>query len=104
MMTVVYHVSHSLSTAAELHVVITLLLLYPTLKWVSGTSGPALSITSYSWELSVLNTLRTGLLNCLNARSRGLNFRHRASCILCGSMLPHNRTINNDVISRNILT
>ena len=28
-----------------------------------------------------LNTLRKGLLNCLNARSRGLNFRHRASCI-----------------------
>ena len=27
------------------------------------------------------NTSRTGLLNCLNARSRGLNFRHRASCI-----------------------
>ena len=27
------------------------------------------------------NTLRTGLLNCLNARSRGLNFRHRASFI-----------------------
>ena len=27
------------------------------------------------------NTMRTGLLNCLNARSRGLNFRHRASCI-----------------------
>ena len=26
-------------------------------------------------------TLRTGLLNCLNARSRGLTFRHRASCI-----------------------
>ena len=31
--------------------------------------------------LSSVNTLRTGLLNCLNARSRGLNFRHRASCI-----------------------
>ena len=29
----------------------------------------------------VLNTLRTGLLNCLNARSRGLTFRDRASCI-----------------------
>ena len=29
----------------------------------------------------VLNTLRTGLLNCLNARSRGLTFRHLASCI-----------------------
>ena len=27
------------------------------------------------------NTLRTGLLNCLNARSRGLTCRHRASCI-----------------------
>ena len=27
-----------------------------------------------------INTLRTGLLNCLNARSRGLTFRHRASC------------------------
>ena len=26
-------------------------------------------------------TMRTGLLNCLNARSRGLTFRHRASCI-----------------------
>ena len=31
--------------------------------------------------LDDLNTLRTGLLNCLNARSRGLTFRHRASCI-----------------------
>jgi len=30
---------------------------------------------------SVLKTLRTGLLNCLNARFWGLNFRHRASCI-----------------------
>ena len=29
----------------------------------------------------LLNTLRTGLLNCLNARSRGLIFRHRASCL-----------------------
>ena len=32
-------------------------------------------------QLHSLNTLRTGLLNCLNARSRGLTFRHRASCI-----------------------
>ena len=32
-------------------------------------------------SLIVHNTLRTGLLNCLNARSRGLTFRHRASCI-----------------------
>ena len=28
-----------------------------------------------------INTLRMGLLNCLNARSRGLIFRQRASCI-----------------------
>ena len=28
-----------------------------------------------------VNTLRTGLLNCLNARSRSLTIRHRASCI-----------------------
>jgi len=28
-----------------------------------------------------VNTLRTELLNCLNASSRGLTFRHRASCI-----------------------
>ena len=32
------------------------------------------------WRIQ-LNTLRTGLLNCLNARSRGLTFRHRAFCI-----------------------
>ena len=32
-------------------------------------------------EYPVSNTLRAGLLNCLNARSRGLTFRHRASCI-----------------------
>ena len=30
---------------------------------------------------SFVITLRTGLLNCLNARSRGLTFRHLASCI-----------------------
>jgi len=30
---------------------------------------------------SNFNTLRTGLLNCLNARSRGLTFRRRASGI-----------------------
>jgi hypothetical protein len=52
-MTIVYHISHSLSTAAELHVVITLHLFYPTLKWVSGTSGQAISITSYNWGLFV---------------------------------------------------
>ena len=32
-------------------------------------------------KLLIIKTLSTGLLNCLNARSRGLNFRHRASCI-----------------------
>ena len=39
--------------------------------------------TSLNWTLSTvdINTVRTGPLNCLNARSRGLTFRHRASCI-----------------------
>jgi len=34
-----------------------------------------------STDVINFNTLRTGLLNCLNARSRSLTFRHRASCI-----------------------
>ena len=41
-----------------------------------------MSLVTYHVVSTVaLNTLRTGLLNCLNALSRGLNFRHRASCI-----------------------
>ena len=32
-------------------------------------------------EAEGVNTLRTGLLNFLNARSRGLTFRHHASCL-----------------------
>ena len=32
-------------------------------------------------NFATLTHLRTGLLNCLNARSRGLTFRHRASFI-----------------------
>jgi len=39
-------------------------------------------IIQYMYHTNLLlNTLRTGILNCLNARSRGLNFRHRASSI-----------------------
>jgi len=42
-----------------------------------------LSLDGFSWNLTFVffNTLKTGLLNCLDARSRGLTFRHRASCI-----------------------
>ena len=47
----------------------------PTLD-LSTVSEPAALKTLIS-----LNTLRKGHLNCLNARSRGLTFRHRASCI-----------------------
>ena len=37
---------------------------------------------SRGWMVSNwVNTLRTGLLNCLNVLSRGLTVRHRASCI-----------------------
>jgi len=35
----------------------------------------------YAFHKPMVNTLRTGLLSCLNARSRVLTFRHRASCI-----------------------
>ena len=53
----------------------------------SASTVPALILQLNMWHCvscgfcTVLNTLRTGLLNCLNARSRGLTFRHRASCI-----------------------
>jgi len=36
----------------------------------------------FSYSFHIINTLRTGLLNCLNARSRGLTFRHRAPRLL----------------------
>ena len=36
---------------------------------------------AYYFSAVHINTLRTGLLNCLNARSRGLIFWHRASSI-----------------------
>ena len=39
------------------------------------------SLSSRIMKQLTFNTLRTGLLNCLNARSWGLTFRHRASCI-----------------------
>ena len=39
------------------------------------------NVTVGDFTFTHINTLRTGLLNCLNARSQGLTFRHRASCI-----------------------
>ena len=50
---------------------------------VSGLQAETLSQdpSDMEYECCFLNTLRTGLLNCLNARSRGLTFRHRASFI-----------------------
>ena len=36
---------------------------------------------TYLVSVLAFNTLRMGLLNCLNARSRGLTCRHRASCV-----------------------
>ena len=47
--------------------------------------SPSFSRTQYNSNtpctVALFNTLRTGLLNCLNARSRALNFKHRASGI-----------------------
>ena len=66
------------------------------LKCLTGSYGPqgrktsqvrrycyvyGLILSRGGMRLPWLNTLRTGLLNCLNARSRGLTFRHRASCV-----------------------
>ena len=48
---------------------------------VLSTEGPTKSQENDSYSSTNLNTLKTGLLNCLNARSRGLTLRHRASCI-----------------------
>jgi len=51
-------------------------------QWEAGSVGGVASRRQISCVCGLsVNTLRTGLLNCLNARSRGLNFRHRASCI-----------------------
>jgi hypothetical protein len=47
----------------------------------SWLSVHKLHIFRVSDKWTFLNTLRTGLLNCLNARSLGLTFRHRAFCI-----------------------
>ena len=60
--------------------------------WTAGGVGTVWAVHScsatvishrcaLSFGAAVINTLRMGLLNCLNARSRGLTFRHRASCI-----------------------
>jgi len=42
--------------------------------------SPSIEANRFSVNFPERDTLRTGLLNCLNARSRGLTFRHRASC------------------------
>ena len=51
--------------------------------WMSDVKPPLPNTPQQSEDGQNLpfNTLRTGLLNCLHARSRGLTFRHRASCI-----------------------
>ena len=62
-----------------------LILLYHCVGILSCVLGGNISIKKYftftHWPFVRFNTLRTGLLNCLNARSRGLTFRHRASCV-----------------------
>ena len=64
----------------------------PPIQWVPGLYRGYRKIRTihllrlwyfmaWSRVIFTFNTLRTGLLNCLNARSRGLTFRHCASCI-----------------------
>ena len=52
-----------------------------TLYVIGCTETDTTGLLSPSTDGEYFNTLRMGLLNCLNARSRGLNFRHRASSI-----------------------
>ena len=47
----------------------------------SNPASPHATSSRFVVRILLLNTLRTGLLNCLNARSRGLTFRQCASCI-----------------------
>ena len=58
--------------------------LMPLSLYVLGEEG-CLKINSKMYGDIVIiigvNTLRAQLLNFLNARSQGLTFRHRASCI-----------------------
>ena len=56
-------------------------LLYGSEIWVTTKRHMTRLEAAEMRFLRSVNTLRTGLLNCLNARSRGLTFRHRASCI-----------------------
>ena len=46
-----------------------------------GLKRPGRNVDHLHPSSAEVNTLRTGLLNCLNARSRGLTFGHRASSI-----------------------
>ena len=62
-------------------------MLFHILHILSKLTGPDIFLSTCLSRMCrllssfVVNTLRTGLLNCLNARSRGLTFRHRASCL-----------------------
>jgi hypothetical protein len=49
-------------------------------RWYHAAVSSSLWSNQF-YHVNDFNTLRTGLLNCLNARSRCLIFRHRASCI-----------------------
>ena len=68
-----------LTKATDTHSEYAVLTAFPQQQWLRERAS-MLRIHTLS-QLFLLNTLRTGLLNCLNARSRGLTFRHRASCI-----------------------
>ena len=54
------------------------------MQWGGGGNIVRRAVTNIKLseiQKGCVNTLRTGLLNCLNTRSQGLTFRHHASCI-----------------------
>ena len=68
-------------TLAELHITTKSYYDLVHLQLIRMDKIALLKYLEVSFHSVLLNTLRTGPLNSLNARSRGLTFRHRASCI-----------------------
>ena len=53
---------------------------------------------------TVIRELALNLAKVIFMLKRSVELRRYVCMWLCGSMLPHNRIINNDVISPNVLT
>ena len=64
----------------------------PTIQWQRVSVRVHFYVQSYMRIYWDINTLRTGYLNCLNARSRGLN--HVNQLLYCVSLKIYNKFAN----------